>query len=140
MYRKGPGPSNLSGLDENPDSTCTDKAELPVYTIITLLQLKHSFLWMIQISHHVHISNSILYHMPTAHSLLWLVRSWSHDHLLKLILGCNITFQHSDSELSGSCAQFSIWTLEKEPNKSELRKEPRKLWASCKILIENGPL
>ena len=62
------------------------------------------------------------YHMPTAHSLLWLVRSWSYDHLTKLILGCNITFQHSDSELSGLCAQFSTWTLEKEPNRSELRQ------------------
>ena len=29
-YRKGPGASNLSGLDENPDYTCPDKAELPV--------------------------------------------------------------------------------------------------------------
>ena len=24
MYRRGPGPSNLSGLDENPDYTCPD--------------------------------------------------------------------------------------------------------------------
>ena len=24
MYRKGLGPSNLSGLDENPDNTCPD--------------------------------------------------------------------------------------------------------------------
>ena len=24
MYRKGPGPSNLSGLDENPDYTSLD--------------------------------------------------------------------------------------------------------------------
>ena len=30
MYRKGRGPSNLSGLDKNPDYTCPDKAELPV--------------------------------------------------------------------------------------------------------------
>ena len=30
MYRKGSGPSNLSSLDENPDYTCPDKAELPV--------------------------------------------------------------------------------------------------------------
>ena len=60
--------------------------------------------------------------MPTAHSLLWLVRSWSHDHLTKVILGCNIIFQHSDSELSSSCAQFSSSTLEKEANRSELRQ------------------
>ena len=26
----GPGPSNLSGLDENPDYTCPDYAELPL--------------------------------------------------------------------------------------------------------------
>ena len=31
MYRKGLGPSNLFGLDEHPDYTCPDKAELPVY-------------------------------------------------------------------------------------------------------------
>ena len=31
MYRKGPGPSNLSGLDKNLDYTCPDKAELPVF-------------------------------------------------------------------------------------------------------------
>ena len=30
MYRKGSGPSNLSGLDENPDYTCPDEPELPV--------------------------------------------------------------------------------------------------------------
>ena len=30
MYRKGLGPSNTSGLDENPDYTCPDQAELPV--------------------------------------------------------------------------------------------------------------
>ena len=30
MYRKGLGPSRLSGLDTNPDYTCPDKAELPV--------------------------------------------------------------------------------------------------------------
>ena len=30
MYRKGFGASNLSGLDENPDYTCPDEAELPV--------------------------------------------------------------------------------------------------------------
>ena len=30
MYRKRPGPSNLSGLDKNPDYTCPDLAELPV--------------------------------------------------------------------------------------------------------------
>ena len=30
MYRKGLGPFNLSGLDENPVYTCPDKAELPV--------------------------------------------------------------------------------------------------------------
>ena len=24
MYRKGQGPSDLSGLDENPDYTCSD--------------------------------------------------------------------------------------------------------------------
>ena len=29
LYRKGLGPSNLSGLDENPDYTCPD-LELPV--------------------------------------------------------------------------------------------------------------
>ena len=29
MYRKGPGPSNWSGLDENPNYTCPDQAELP---------------------------------------------------------------------------------------------------------------
>ena len=51
--------------------------------------------------------------MPTAHSLLLIVRPWSHDHLIKVILRCSITFQHLDSELSGSCAQFSTSTLEK---------------------------
>ena len=44
--------------------------------------------------------------------LLLLCCDWSdHGHmttLQKMILGCNITFQPSDSELSGSCAQFSI--------------------------------
>ena len=30
MHRKGLGPSNLSGLEENPDYTCPDYAELPV--------------------------------------------------------------------------------------------------------------
>ena len=64
--------------------------------------------------------------MPTAHSLLWLVRSWSHDHLTKVILGCNIIFQPSDSELSSSCAQFSTSTLEKEANRSELRQGTQK--------------
>ena len=34
MYRKGLGPSNLSGLDENPEYTCPDLAELPVQAII----------------------------------------------------------------------------------------------------------
>ena len=33
MYRKGLGPSNLTGLDENPDYTCLDQAELPVLVI-----------------------------------------------------------------------------------------------------------
>ena len=66
--------------------------------------------------------NHTCYYMPTAHSLLWLVRLWSHDHLTKVILGCNITFQHSDSELSGLCAQLSTWTLGKETNRSELRQ------------------
>ena len=32
MYRKGLGPSNLPGLDENPDYTCP---ELPVYVVNT---------------------------------------------------------------------------------------------------------
>ena len=31
MYRKGPGPSNLSGLGENPDYTSPDTAALPVF-------------------------------------------------------------------------------------------------------------
>ena len=31
MYRKGLWPSYLFGLDENPDYTCPDLAELPVY-------------------------------------------------------------------------------------------------------------
>ena len=38
MYRKGVGPFNLSGLDENPDYTCPDSAELPVL-LTTLLQI-----------------------------------------------------------------------------------------------------
>ena len=68
-------------------------------------------------------SNKWHYNMPTAHSLLWLVRSWSHDHLTKLIFGCNITFQHFPT---GSCAQFSTWTFEKEPNISKLRQGTQK--------------
>ena len=31
MYRKGLGPSNLSGLAENPDYKCPNEAELPVF-------------------------------------------------------------------------------------------------------------
>ena len=53
----------------------------------------------------------------------------------KIILGCNITFQPSDSELSGSCAQFS--TFEKKLNSSELRQGTQNSWTSCKILIRN---
>ena len=34
MDRKGLGPSNLSGLDENPDCTCPYYAELPVFEIL----------------------------------------------------------------------------------------------------------
>ena len=40
----------------------------------------------------------------------------------KIDIWCNITFQPSDSELPGSCAQFSTRTLEKEPNRSKLRQ------------------
>ena len=38
MYRKGLGLSNLSGLDENLDYTCPDKAELPVLTFFQLVR------------------------------------------------------------------------------------------------------
>ena len=36
MYRKGLGPSNLPGLDENPDYTCPDEAELPLYLMLSV--------------------------------------------------------------------------------------------------------
>ena len=39
MYRKGPGSSNLPGLDENPDFTCPDLAELPVFQTKKLLMI-----------------------------------------------------------------------------------------------------
>ena len=41
VYRKGPGPTNLSGLDENPDYTCPDEAKLPVLSIICLTHLRN---------------------------------------------------------------------------------------------------
>ena len=73
--------------------------------------------------------------MHTAHSLLLLVRSWSHDHLTKVILGCNITFQPSYSELSGSCAQFPTKTLGMEPNRSKLRQgSSEEFW----LLVKSG--
>ena len=34
MYKKGLVPSNLSGFYENPDYTCPDKAELPVFSFM----------------------------------------------------------------------------------------------------------
>ena len=40
MYRKGPGPSDLSSLDENPDYTCPDKAELPVLQVLIIQPLR----------------------------------------------------------------------------------------------------
>ena len=51
MYRKGLGPSNLSDLDENPDYTCPDKAESPVFVarknawIIAIMSL--SMTWIV---------------------------------------------------------------------------------------------
>ena len=90
--------------------------------------------WPMSIYHKSTCSMDIGYYdMPAAHSLLWLVRSWPNDHLKKLKLGCNITFQHSDSELSGSFAQFSTWTSKKE-NQHE--------WIETRISeeIRNGPL
>ena len=33
MYKQGLGPSYQSGLDENTDYTCLDKAELPVLAV-----------------------------------------------------------------------------------------------------------
>ena len=43
MYRKGPGPSNLSGLDENLDYTCPD---MPVFWCNLLDQT--SFLYIFE--------------------------------------------------------------------------------------------
>ena len=37
MHRKGLGHPNVSGLDENPDYTCPDYAELPVFHSLFIL-------------------------------------------------------------------------------------------------------
>ena len=61
--------------------------------------------------HEPSTANKYYYYIPTAHSLLWLVRSWSHDHLTKVILGCNIIFQHWLRAVKFMCSilNFNSW-------------------------------